>query len=84
MTLTELDDVTSSPLKSVAVIKQLITSVGDAVLESRLRMYLLPSVVLCVSFVHVYVRVTAPPSGSEANPEQVRMVPVSTPVDGVM
>ena len=84
MTLTELDDVTSSPLKSVAVIKQLMISVGDAVVGVSVTDVLLPNVVLCVSFVHVYARVTAPPSGSEANPEQVRVVPVSTPVDGVM
>ena len=53
MTLTELDDVTSSPLKSVAVIKQLMISVGDAVVGVRVRDVLLPSVVFCVSFVHV-------------------------------
>ena len=84
MTLTELDDVTSSPLVSVAVIKQLTTSFGATVVGVSVRDVLLPSVVFCVSFVHVYARDTEPPSGSDANPEQVRVVSVTIPVEGVM
>ena len=53
MTLTEFEDVTSSPLVSLAVIRQLTTSFGDTIVGVNVREVLVPNVVPWVSFVHV-------------------------------
>jgi hypothetical protein len=80
-TLTEAVAESVAPEPSVAVAVQAMVSDGEAVAVLRVKLALVPSVL--VPLVHLYVIVGVPPSASAADAEQVSVDLVVTPVEGL-